>query len=140
LKKRVNWGGRKKGSTDISKLAYQKRVFLPNNIATMKFVHLNKEQVAKGKKNQVRKGAYEMILEEVSLLFQIEREELNLHTIRRCMYTERSLRVSHIGQMSPIEDIEAHLVAVILQLENMKEPLSASEGLRLVRVRSTKTS
>jgi hypothetical protein len=33
--------------------------------------------------------------------------------------------------MSPMEDVEAHLVTVILKLENMKEPMSASEGLRL---------
>jgi hypothetical protein len=31
-----------------------------------------------------------------------------------------------------MEDIESNLVAVILQLENMNQPLSASEGSRLV--------
>jgi hypothetical protein len=33
--------------------------------------------------------------------------------------------------MYPIEDIEAHLVAIIFQLKNIKEPISASEGPRL---------
>jgi hypothetical protein len=34
-----------------------------------------------------------------------------------------------------MEDIESHLVAVILQLENMKQPLSVSEGLCLANSR-----
>jgi hypothetical protein len=42
------------------------------NIATMKFLHLNEEKSAKGKKNQVQKGAYAMIIDEVSLVFQID--------------------------------------------------------------------
>jgi hypothetical protein len=94
-------------------------------------VHLNKEKGAKGKNIQVKKGAYAMILDEVSLMFQIECEELNLHTIRRHMYNDLCLQASHLGSMSPMEDIESHLVAVNLQLENMKQPLSASEGWRL---------
>jgi hypothetical protein len=129
--KRASLVGLKKGSTDMAKLDYQKRVVLAKNIATMKCVHLNKEKGAKGKDIQVRKGAYAMIIDEVSLMFQIEREELHLHTIRRRMYNDHCLQVSHLGSMSPMEDIESHIVAFILQIENMKKPMSASEGLHL---------
>jgi hypothetical protein len=47
------------------------------------------------------------------------------------MYNDCHLQVSHLAPMSPMEDIESHLVVVILQLESMKQPTSASEGLRL---------
>jgi hypothetical protein len=87
------------------KLDYQKIAVLENNIATIKCVHLNKEKGPKGKNIQVNMGAYAMILDEVTLMFQIEREELNLHTIRRCMYTDCRLHVSHLEPMSPMEDI-----------------------------------
>jgi hypothetical protein len=60
----------------MAKLDYQKRV-----VPVKKFVHLNKEKGEKGKNIQARKGAYAMIIDEVSLMFQIEREELDLHTI-----------------------------------------------------------
>jgi hypothetical protein len=40
----------------------------------MKCVHLNKEKGAKGKNIQVIKGAYAMLLDEVSLMLQIERK------------------------------------------------------------------
>jgi hypothetical protein len=56
--KRASLGSRKKGSTDMVKLDYQK----------------SEEKGAKGNNIQVRKGAYAMILDEVSLVFQIERE------------------------------------------------------------------
>jgi hypothetical protein len=48
----------------------------------MKCVHLNREKGAKFKKIQVRKGAHAIIFDEVSVMFQIERDELDPDTIR----------------------------------------------------------
>jgi hypothetical protein len=64
-----------------------------------------------------------MVIDEISLLFQIECEELNLHTVRQRMYTEHILHVYHIRPTSPTD--------IIFQLETMKGPISTSKGLRL---------
>jgi hypothetical protein len=114
-----------------AKLYHAKRLFLAKNIVMMKFVYLNNEKVEKGNKHQVRKGSYANIIDEVAMLFRVDREDLNALAIRRCMYTHQRLQVSHQGPMSPMEGIEANNVAVVFQLEMMKEPMSASEGLHL---------
>jgi hypothetical protein len=124
-------GGLKKRSTDEAKLDHVKQLVLTKNIAMMKFVYLDNEKVEKGKKHQMRKGEYTKILDNVMVLFRVDHDDFNVIAIRRRMCDRQTLRVSHQGPMSPMEDIEAHIADVVLQLETMKEPLSASEGLRL---------
>jgi hypothetical protein len=103
-----------------------KNVFSLQRILQQLNVYTLIKKGAKGKNIQVKKVAYAMIIDEDSLMFQIEREEFNLHKIRQRMYTDFCLQVSHLGPMSRMEDIDSHLVVIIIQLRNMKQPLSTS--------------
>ena len=52
----------------------------------------------------------------------------------RTHITQNSLSVSHPGVRSPLHEIEAVIVEMIIALRNMRQPLKAAKGLQLVNL------
>jgi hypothetical protein len=63
--------------------------------------------------------------------YKMEREDINLSTVLSRMKSGHKFKVKHRGTVSPMIDIEAHLLGIILCRAALGQPISCAEGLEL---------
>jgi hypothetical protein len=106
---------------------------LKNNIeeATKKSVRQLADMQSQAlESGRVEKRALTIIIHEAKQQFNVPDDVVILPStfwqrLKRCSNT------GHNGQVSPMADIEPYVVSIIIQLANMRVPISNSQGLAL---------
>ncbi len=123
----VTLGGRPKGTT----LAYS--ADLSSNIeeATKEAVkELAKMSLKAHASGRLERGALTVIIHEAKQKYKVPDDVVILPaTIRQRL--KRGSNSGHSGQISPMADIEPYIVSIIIQLANMRVPISSAQGLAL---------
>jgi hypothetical protein len=88
------------------------------------------QAIAKQKATRLQKGQLTVIIVECKSKHGIEESvDINAATIRQRI--KRNTVSSLKGTKSPMADIEPYLVSLILQLANMRIPITTAQGLQL---------
>jgi hypothetical protein len=121
-------GGRPKGSTISSSLELKKRIRDAMDHAVRE---LKKVQVlGKATKERLRKGALTEIIAESKRKYLLEDNiTINEGSIRQRL--KRSTKSGIKGTKSPMAEIEPYIVTMIIQLANMRVPITTSQGVQL---------
>ena len=127
-----NDGGRPKGSSANSKRDLKQRERLAVSYAARQYQEaLKKKRKQDGSATRLMHGTLAIIIEKAKTLYNLENSTINPSTIRsRCKRNNINPVVSQ-GTSSPMAVVEPYLIAVILQLAQMRSPMNASMGLHL---------
>jgi hypothetical protein len=119
--------GRPKGSTSAAAKSLNDRIESATKEAAEQLAKLYKN---KSRKNRLNKGSLEEIIEKSKEKHGVGEDTLILkETVRQRV--KRGSKSGHIGQTSPMAQIEPYLVELILQLASMRTPITTSQGLQL---------
>jgi hypothetical protein len=119
--------GRPKGSTSAEAKSVAARVELATKEATEELEEINKSKSAKKRSN---KGLLDAIIGKAKLNHGVDEEIVILKdTIRKRL--KRGSTNGHVGQSIPMAEVEPYLVQLIIQLANMRTPITAAQGLEL---------
>jgi hypothetical protein len=119
--------GRPKGSTYAASKSFDDRIELPTKEAAELLAQLYSN---KSRKKHLNKGSLEEIIEKSKEKHGVDEDTLILkETVRQRV--KRGTKSGHIGQTSPMAQIEPYLVELILQLSSMRTPITTSQGLQL---------
>ena len=125
-----NLGGRPKGSSAESKRDLKERKRLATLAATKQYQEeLKKKRKQDGSTARLMHGTLATIIEKAKAFYNVENSTINPSTIRsRCKRNHIDPVVSQ-GTTSPMAAVEPYLIAVILQLAQMRCPINATMGL-----------
>jgi hypothetical protein len=127
-----NLGGRPKGSSAESKRDLKERKRLATLAATKQYQEeLKKKRKQDGSTARLMHGTLATIIEKAKAFYNVENSTINPSTIRsRCKRNHIDPVVLQ-GTTSPMAAVEPYLIAVILQLAQMRCPINATMGLHL---------
>jgi len=121
-------GGRPKGTTDAAAKILEEQV----EAATQEAAETLKKSKSKSRssKKRLQRGLLDEILSAARKKHCIP-EDVIIHkdTIRQRV--KRNTKDGHIGQRSPMLDIEPYLVELVTKLAEMRTPITTTQGLEL---------
>jgi hypothetical protein len=79
----------------------------------------------------VPRGAFEKVVKRICKNYNLETSEINMKKRLSRTKPGRKSKVKHKGTNSPMNGIEAHLLADILRCVALRQPVSCTEGLAL---------
>jgi len=128
--------GRPKGSSNSEARSLATRIEAATSEAAseLKKLHHNKSS-----KKRLSKGSLKDIIAMAKAKHGVDEDVAILpQTVRKRV--KRGSTSGHVGQTSPMTVIEPYLVELILQLSNMRTPITASQGIQLANslVQNTK--
>jgi hypothetical protein len=128
----VKKNGRPKGSTDAKK--YDDKVNLSSALNFIAYNMKQKKEEAASVGRKVKYGTYDGLVENARVRFNLP-EDVLIPVKRRCLQRvnrkNRSVLVAHRGKISPMVQVEAHLVDIILNYSRMRQPITPKVGLAL---------
>jgi hypothetical protein len=131
-------GGRPKGTTTANALDKETRIEKATKEAVAEFGKMKLK--AKTTNGRLKKGSLTSIILACMQKNNLSSEntEINSKTVRQRLL--RNTKSSINGPKSPLMDIEPYIVSLIIQLANMRVPLTTAQGLQLCNsiIRGTK--
>jgi len=121
-------GGRPKGSTIATSIDLKERTLAAMNDAA---IELRKRQDdAKVTRERLKKGILTQIISDCKAFHGLpESVSINEGSIRQRL--KRCTKTGVKGTKSPMAEIEPYIVSAIIQLANMRVPITTSQGLQL---------
>jgi len=120
-------GGQPKGSTIQAATERTKNI----ELATHDAVASLSEFMSKKKKGQrLENGLLSKIIADSKSKYNLDEEVIILETTV-WQRVKRKSNSGKLGRCSPMQDIEPYIVSIIIQLANMRVPISSSQGLSL---------
>jgi hypothetical protein len=121
-------GGRPKGSTVARSLELQKNIEAATRESVEKLAELQKRMKQHG--TRLQKGTIAATIEECSQKHNLPHSvKIKVGTVKQRL--KRKSTKGTVGQCSPMEAIEPYIVSIIIQLANMRIPITVSQGLQL---------
>jgi hypothetical protein len=119
--------GRPKGTCNAEARSLAMRVELATTEATEELEKVNK---SRNKKKRLHKGLLDEIIKKSKLKHGVDEDIVILkQTVRQRL--KRGSTSGHVGQTRPMAEVEPYLVQLIIQLSNMRTPISCAQGLKL---------
>jgi hypothetical protein len=128
--------GRPKGSSNAAARSLEAKVEAATSEAALELIKLNKD---KSSKKILNKGSLKSIIEIAKAKHDVDDDYVILsETVRQRV--KQGSASGHVGQTSPMAQIEPYLVELILKLAALRTPITASQGLQLANslIKSTK--
>jgi hypothetical protein len=124
----VTMGGHPKGSTTANILDEKRRIELATHSAVQLLAETQSKKKWSG--SRIEKGALTKIIKKVKQDYQLPDNIIILEsTVRQRL--KRSTKSGYCGLTSPMMEIEPYIVSIIIQLANMRVPITSSQGLGL---------
>jgi hypothetical protein len=119
--------GRPKGSTDAETRSVLEKIELATSEAADEFEKMEKNKSAK---KRLSKGSLDEIIKKSKVKHGLDEDIIILKdTVRQRV--KRGSNSGHFGHLSPMAEVEPYLVELVIQLANMRIPVTASQGLEL---------
>jgi hypothetical protein len=124
----IRLGGRPRGSTAAYSLELRKRIEAATRESVSLLSDLQREMKRQGRR--LSKGVIEDTISQCAARHNLPPSvELKTGTIKQRL--KRQSTKGTPGQSSPMESIEPYIVSIIIQLSNMRIPITVSQGLQL---------
>jgi hypothetical protein len=124
-------GGRPKGSTNENIRVKARNLQKALNYAAMEALKV-KEACAKDGNLRVNKGTYQSIVKQAEKKFCLDEGAIKLATVVNRLRSGRRIVAAGRGNVSPLVAAEAHFLEVILELANMRQPVTASGAMNII--------
>jgi hypothetical protein len=123
----IKVGGRPKGTSIANTLDIKKRKAIATNEAIEELAEMQSR--ARISRERLEKGALTQIILDCTSRHGLSRDSINIESVRQRL--KRNTQTSTQGPKSPLHDIEPYVVSLIIQLANMRVPITTAQGLQL---------
>jgi hypothetical protein len=123
------FGGRPKGSTVGFQLDVRQRIEAATKHATDALGQAKHDEKTKGK-GRVAKGLLTTIINDAKAMHNLDDSVVISEDVVR-QRVKRKSNNGKVGPKAPLLQIEPYIVSLIIQLANMRVPITASQGLQL---------